>query len=416
MPERILLVEDSTAMREVTAEFLRDEGYEVDAAEDGSAGLALLENNEYSLVLTDLRLPGADGFAIVEKANECLPHTPKIIMTAYSEIDDALRALRLGAYDFIQKPIRNMWELGVLLNRALDHRRLMLERQEHEKKIEQMNTDLQRLNTDLEAEVRRRTEELVRANRQLRTLDEMKNNLLANVSHELRTPLVSVRGYTELFLTGKLCDIPEDCRKYLTTSLRNIDKLLSLIESLVNYAEVARGAVRLELDVIDLGELATRLRDQSAETADAKQITLEVGVPDHPVPVHGDRKLIAEALEHIIDNAIKFSPEASTVRILVDLVGKRLVKFTVMDQGPGIPITEQARIFERFYQIDSSATRHHGGTGMGLAIARDNLRLNGCELRVGSEPGKGCTFYFTIPVLQPEELAEIESLRSGSDT
>ena len=141
-------------------------------------------------------MPGKDGFAVIEKANELLPDVPKIIMTGYSDLDDAIRAVKLGAYDFLRKPLPKFNEFGLVIQRALQHGKLLRERDEHLQQIEQMNFQLSQVNESLEEEVERRTTDLRDANQKLRTLDEMKNNLLANISHELRTPLVSVRGYT----------------------------------------------------------------------------------------------------------------------------------------------------------------------------------------------------------------------------
>ena len=385
MSQRILIVEDSKPVQEVVCEFLSEEGYVCDAMDTGSDAIRQLQQETYDLVITDLRLPGADGFDVVEVANKVHPLTPKIIMTARSDLEDALRALRLGAYDFVRKPIRNMWELGVIVSRALEHRRLLLERKNRER--------------ELEEEVRRRTEELSRANLELKTLDEMKNNLLANVSHELRTPLVSVRGYTELFHTGRLCPIPEDCQKYLTTSLRNIDKLLALIESLVSYAELARTGVSLALETVDLGEVAERLAADIAVPAKEAGLSVNLSTPEEPIPVKVDRSRLVEAVQQIANNAVKFNSSAGEIHINVVLVGQRLAKFILRDTGMGIAPEHQARIFDQFYQVDGSPTRHHGGTGIGLAIARDNLRLIGCELRVSSNLEEGSTFYFTIPTV-----------------
>lgn len=393
----ILVVEDSRPMRELVEEYLVQEGYTVDTAETGEIGIQLIAERDYSLVLTDLRLPGADGFAIIEAANERLPMTPKILMTAYSDMNDALRALRLGAYDFLQKPIRNMWELGLLVGRALEHYHLLVEGKNQSAEIARMNGDLRRLNDNLEDEVRARTEELSRANRELRTLDEMKNNLLANVSHELRTPLVSVRGYTELFLTGRLCPIPDQYMEFLETSLRNIDKLLTLIDSLVNYAELARDGVDLELEELDLCALVRETLAERQGDIAAAGLIVEDRISDSAIEINVDRQRIAQALWHVLDNAIKFTESGGVITVIVDHVSRRLAKVTIKDTGLGIDHDHQMRIFERFYQVDSSSTRHHGGTGIGLAIARDNLRLLGCELRVSSEPGEGSTFYFTIP-------------------
>ncbi len=417
MAERILIVEDSRPMREVLAEYLAGEGYECAFAETGTVGLACIAKQPYDLILTDLRLPGADGFKIVERANELQPETPKIIMTAYSEFEDALRALRLGAYDFLRKPISELQELGLLVRRALEHRRLVRERAEYLAEIERMNQELGHFNEHLENEVQRRTEELSKANQQLRTLDEMKNNLLANVSHELRTPLVSVRGYTELFRGGHLCEIPDNACRYLDISLRNIDKLLMLIESLVRYADLARDKAPMNLAELDLCETALRTRESLAGEVEKAGMCLEVESPDQPLLVNADVGFLQQALTHLVQNAIKFNHPGTHIRIKVEMISRSLVKVSVIDDGVGIPQDEQAQIFERFYQIDGGPTRQHGGTGMGLAIVRDNMRLMGCEVRVNSEAGHGATFFWSMPVksalMRPEEDAPREMKSPG---
>lgn len=404
---RILIVEDSRPMREVIREYLTEMGYVCILAEDGHQAYERLANESFDIILTDLRLPGPDGFSIVERANELHPDTPKVIMTAFSDFDDALRALRLGAYDFIRKPIPELEELGLILQRALDHSRLIREREEQRVEIQRMNEELDKLNQHLEEEVQRRTAELSRANQELRTLDEMKNNLLANISHELRTPLVSVRGYTELFAQGHLGEVPEGAQRYLEISLRNIDKLLALIESLVRYADLARDHTPTNLRVVLLGAMIDQACEKVAADAEEAGVAFNrEGVKDD-LRVHADEEMLATVFTELLRNATKFSEQGREVRIHTDRVGKRLVKISISDQGPGIAPDEQTRVFERFYQIDAGPTRQHGGTGIGLAIVRDNLRLMGCEIRLLSEPGKGANFYWTMPLAEtPDEAAE----------
>jgi len=397
MNTRILLVEDEASVRDSTHTFLVDEGYACEAVASGTDALARLEQQAFAVVLTDIRLPGIDGLALVERANALQPDTPKIIMSAHSDFELTLQAIRLGAYDFIPKPFRSLEHLAVAIRRAVQHHQMILQRRDYERRIEEMNQKLAQLNAELEEEVHRRTEELIHANRQLRTLDEMKNNLLANVSHELRTPLVSVRGYVELFADGHLCEIPSHCVKYLHTCMRNVDKLLALIEGLVNYADMARDGVELELTDIDLRALLEEVTDAARSQATARQVGLALTVPKTPIPAHIDRRRMGEALRHLLDNAIKFNQAGGTVQVAVDNVGTRLAKVWIHDTGIGIAESEQGHIFDRFYQVDAKPTRRHGGTGMGLTIARDNLRLMGCELRVSSQLGKGSTFHFTVP-------------------
>lgn len=396
---RILVVEDTLSLCEVVHDYLELQGYVVDTASEGLEGLNLIEKNEYDLVLTDLCMPGVDGFAIIERANERFPDIPKIIMTGFSEVEDVVRALKLGTYDFLRKPIPRLEELGLVITRALDHLRLKREQEMNQKRIEEMNQQLIELNEHLEDEVSHRTEELQEANSQLITLDEMKNNLLANVSHELRTPLVSVRGYTELFYHGHMGTLPEGSVKYLDTCLRNIDKLLTLIDSLVRYAEIVRTQEPLTLSQVNLNRLILKVADDFQEKYAEKSSILKVDIPDEEFVVNADAGNLALVFEHLLDNALKFNPEGTVVRFILERSGKKLAKISVSDNGQGIPSDQQAKVFDRFYQCDSSPTRKHGGTGIGLAIVRDNMRLMGCEVRVSSELGQGTTFYWTMPIV-----------------
>lgn len=401
MPGRILVVEDTAAMREVLCDYLSLQGYTCSSASDGMEGLSLLESNEYDLILTDLRLPGADGFAIIEKANEMLPLAPKIIMTGYSEMADAIRAVKLGAYDFLRKPIPKLDELALIIARALEHGRLLSEREEHLAQIEEMNQRLTGMNARLEDEVARRTAELQSANQQLRSLDEMKNNLLANISHELRTPLVSVRGYTELFFHGHLGQLPEGSQRYLGTCLHNIDKLLTLIDSLVRYAELVRNKNPLHLSEVSLNRLLQAAAARFAERAQEAGIELVCAILPEEALVNADQLMLEQVVDNLLDNAIKFNPAGTKVTVLLERAGRRLVKVAVEDTGIGIEDKEQAKVFDRFYQVDAGPTRKFGGTGIGLAIVRDNMRLMGCEVRLSSTPGKGAAFYWTMPLIHP---------------
>ncbi len=399
MPEKILIVEDTDAMREVIQDFLELQGYDCFSASTANEGIALLEKNDFDLILTDLRLPGKDGFAVIEKANELLPDVPKIIMTGYSDLDDAIRAVKLGAYDFLRKPLPKFNEFGLVIQRALQHGKLLRERDEHLQQIEQMNFQLSQVNESLEEEVERRTTDLRDANQKLRTLDEMKNNLLANISHELRTPLVSVRGYTELFYHGHMGEMPEGANKYLETCLRNIDKLLTLIDSLVRYAELVRNRDPLELSIVCLNDMLQQTARKYEKAAEEKECTIKCEIMDKTVKVNGDYSRLELVLDNLVDNALKFNPEGTEIILRLEPSGKRLIKVSVIDNGVGVSETEQPKIFERFYQSDAGPTRKHGGTGIGLAIVRDNMRLMGSEVRISSAIGEGTCFYWTMPVV-----------------
>ena len=399
MAERILLVDGTVSLCALLQDYLRGLGYDCDVVNDGVSACERLGRVDCDLVLTDVSLPGRDGFKVIEKAAACQPETPIIAMAAFTDADDVIRAMQLGAYGFIRKPIPSFAELRLEIERALTHRRLLGEREAHLGQIEAMNSQLRTFNETLAQEVAARTRELSEANRHLRSLDQMKNNLLANISHELRTPLVSVRGYVELFLHGQLGEMPEGADRYLGTCLRNIDRQLTLIDNLIGYAEAARGEVDLNIAEIDLCACLRAVAARFAPAAAAAGVAFAESFAEPRITVQADRERLEQAVAMLFDNAIKFNRAGTTVRVRLETTaGRQLAIASVEDDGVGIAAEHLPHIFDRFYQCDGSATRSHGGTGMGLAIARDNLRLMGSELRVSSDPGRKTTFYWSMPI------------------
>ncbi len=254
-------------------------------------------------------------------------------------------------------------------------------------------------------EVTRAREELHAANEELKTLDEMKTNLLSNVSHELRTPLVSVMGYTDMIYNGKVGPINETQKDYLSISLRNIEKLVTLIENLLDFSRLHRGAEQLVFDTFDLVDCARGAVQLIKPVADEHGITVELKAPDELVLVEGDKGKIGQVFTNLLSNAVKFSPDGGVVTLELQTT-QDSVEASVTDRGIGIPPEALDKIFTRFYQYDSSSTRKYGGTGIGLSIAQDIARLHGSRITVASEMDKGSTFAFTLPLCATREDRE----------
>jgi PAS domain S-box-containing protein len=247
-------------------------------------------------------------------------------------------------------------------------------------------------------EVTRAREKLHEAIEELKTLDEMKTNLLSNVSHELRTPLVAVMGYTDMILNGKVGPINEVQHEYLDISLRNIEKLVTLIENLLDFSRLHRGAEEMVFDTFDLVHCARTSIEIVQPVADSRGIELLVVAAAGEVLVEGDKGKLGQVFNNLLSNAVKFNRNNGSVTIEIK---KRddMVEVTVTDTGIGIPKEAQDKIFTRFYQYDASSTRKYGGTGIGLSIAQDIMRLHGSRIDVSSESGKGCVFRFVLPLL-----------------
>lgn len=250
------------------------------------------------------------------------------------------------------------------------------------------------------SEVTRAREELHKVNEELKTLDEMKTNLLSNVSHELRTPLVAVMGYTDMILNGKAGGVNDMQREYLGISLRNIEKLVTLIENLLDFSRLHRGQEELVFDTLDLTDCARTSIQIIRPVSDSREITVTLDAPEEPVLVEGDKGKLGQVFNNLLSNAVKFNKPGGSITVSLRVVGGN-VEASVSDTGIGIPKEAQDKVFTRFYQYDASSTRKYGGTGIGLAIVQDIMRLHGSRVMVKSAEGEGTTFYFSLPQFRP---------------
>lgn len=258
-------------------------------------------------------------------------------------------------------------------------------------------------------EVNQAREKLHAANEELKSLDEMKTHLLSNVSHELRTPLVAVMGYTDMVLNSKAGPVNELQREYLEIIMRNVEKLVTLIENLLDFSKLYRGSEELVFTRFDVVDCILASMQTVRPVADGRSIRLRLkvfessGTPvEHPVLVEGDKGKLGQVFNNLLSNAVKFNQNGGSVTIEVE-VRKEDVSIVVSDTGIGIPKEALDKVFNRFYQYDSSSTRKYGGTGIGLAIAQDIVRLHGGRITVSSEEGQGASFRFALPLYLPPQ-------------
>lgn len=266
-------------------------------------------------------------------------------------------------------------------------------------------------------EVTRAREKLHEANEELKTLDEMKTNLLSNVSHELRTPLVAVMGYTDMILNSKVGGVNDTQREYLGIIMRNVEKLVTLIENLLDFSRLHEGKEKLIFDSFDLLECARTSMQTVQPVADSRNIKLELVASDDRVLVEGDRGKMGQVFNNLLSNAVKFNQNGG--RVTIEVRNREdSIEVSVSDTGIGIPPEALDKVFTRFYQYDSSSTRKYGGTGIGLSIAQDIARLHGSRITVTSEVGKGTCFRFTLPKthVDREQLEEEAGLHITCDT
>lgn len=229
-------------------------------------------------------------------------------------------------------------------------------------------------------------------------IDQLKGEFISTVSHELRTPLTAIRGSLGLLEGGIAGELPDLAREMVTIALENSDRLIRLVNDLLDLEKMNSGKMELRKSPNDISHLivnAVRDLGATARTAGIEIIVKESA----PILLNVDGDRITQVLVNLIGNAIKFSPEQCTVDVGIIELPSTMLRIYVRDHGRGIARDDLDRLFRKFSQVDASANRRHGGTGLGLAISKMLVELHGGTIGVSSELGKGTTFWFDLPIL-----------------
>jgi len=231
---------------------------------------------------------------------------------------------------------------------------------------------------------------------ELRRLEQVRTEFVANVSHELRTPLTAIHGYLETLLDGAL-EEPEHARKFLEIVFRHTERLGRLTDDLTDLSNIELGRISLRLEPTAVADVAESVLAIIAPRAGAGQVTVEAKLPPDLPDVVADRDRLAQILINLVDNAVKYTPKGGRVWLEGRVREPGVVEVAVCDSGAGIPKADLPRLTERFYRVDKARSRELGGTGLGLAIVKHLVLAHGGELAIDSELWKGTTVRFTLP-------------------
>ena len=247
------------------------------------------------------------------------------------------------------------------------------------------------LNVGLEVKVRERTAELEQA-------DRLRSQFLSHVSHELKTPLTSIKGFLQNLLDGLTGPLNEKQQRYLSRMLDNSDRLIRMIEALLDRTRIQSGRLDLVPVEIDLGHCVADAVEQLRLLAQAKQQSLETIVPSVPLVVWADRDRLIQIVTNLVQNAVKFTPEGGSIMVTVRQESQTLAGVSVRDTGQGIPPEFLDQIFDPFFRVKQvrSGTK---GLGLGLSIMRTLVEVQGGTIAARSELGQGAELSFTIPLL-----------------
>ncbi len=238
---------------------------------------------------------------------------------------------------------------------------------------------------------------------ELRKLERVRRDFVANVSHEFKTPLTAIQGFSETLLAGAIDD-PQNRERFLGIILEHSRRLARLTDDLLKLSQMDADRLELEIRRVSVAELIESCLETAQHRAAEKDIRVYVSQSAELPDIAGDRRRLAEVLQNLLDNATQYTLPGGRITLSADVRDADVV-FTVSDTGIGIPKADQSRIFERFYRVDAARSREAGGTGLGLAIAKHLVEVHGGRIWVESEIGQGSQFNFSVPVFDPERAA-----------
>jgi signal transduction histidine kinase len=383
---RLLVVDDEESLRITTAAILENEGYTVDTASSGDEAIALLDETDYDLVLTDLHMEGGDGLSVLNQIRRHSPLTISVVLTGFASVESAIAALQEGAYDYLVKPC-DIDSMKHTIRRGVEHRRLMLAEQK-------ARTDLEQLNLDLERRITERTAELTRLNAELAEANRAKDVFLATLSHELRTPLTPVVGWIKLLRSGNLDE--KSVAQALDAIERNAWLQSKLIDDLLDTSRIATGKLHFEPKPTDLNSVVNAALDTVRAAAASRSIDLSLDMSPSTLVVMGEPVRLQQIAWNLLSNAIKFTDPGGKVLVTTDR-DATYARFTVVDTGVGIAPEFLPHVFDRFKQADGSTSRRHGGLGLGLAIADALAKMHGGWIEAESAGvGQGASFTLSV--------------------
>ncbi len=286
-----------------------------------------------------------------------------------------------------------MREMSILDQQTLD--------QAITQQILSLQNSLKEANEFLERRVQERTAELEEAYKKLSELNDLKSNFIANISHELRTPLTHILGYLDLMYSDGLDNLRDDQKESLDIIHKASDRLGHLIEDLILFSSSEVGSISIGKETFDLVEVVKDVVWKSDTAIRKRKVMVKTVFPTKPVLVYADRSKIYWVINQLLDNAIKFNHEGGSIEVTVEEMENR-INTSVVDSGIGIDKAKIRDIFEPFHQINGSSTRKHGGTGLGLTLAKKILEAHNQDLIVASTPSKGSSFSFFLD--KPENI------------
>lgn len=389
MSGAILVIDDNPATRYATSRVLRHAGFSVREAATGTEGIVGAISEQTDLVVLDIDLPDINGYEVCRRIR-ALPamRRVRVVYLSASFVDDKhkVQGFEAGADGFLSHPVE-----PAVLNATV--------------------ASLLRTRTiELELEALLESERLARAAAE--RANRAKDDFLATLSHELRSPLTAIVGWTEVARMQSSAH-PEILNSVQVIA-RNAKLQAQLISDLLDVSRITAGNIRLEKSIVSLADLVESTAENMVGTAAERDIELDVHIDSNIGPMRGDPGRLTQVVSNVLNNAVKFSDSGGVVHVSLKRGDGNFARLVVEDYGRGIGPSVLPRIFDRFWQEDTSSRRSHGGLGLGLSIVKHLVDLHGGSVIAESEgEGKGARFTISLPLSVTAEMPAIPDHDSG---
>jgi signal transduction histidine kinase len=349
----LLVVDDNEDNRDMLSRRLRRQGYNVEMAEDGNRALDMIAAAKYDLILLDIMMPGISGIEVLKTVRErhSVADLPVIMATAKDHSEDIVYALKLGANDYVTKPI----DFPVVMAR---------------------------IQTQLS----------------LKRLSELKDEFLRMASHDLKNPLTVILGSVKVVqrLVPPGTAMTEDSYDLLSRMSKRATEMQRMIEEFLDFEAMQDGRLSLLLTEFQLNDVARECVEANLDYAKGKEIALNLKLDSTLPPISADVARIKQVIQNLIGNAVKFGPKGSETQVRI-FGNHGFQLFEVSDRGPGIKEEDMKKLFQKYAKLSNKPTGGEKSSGLGLAICKQFIDLHGGEIGARNNPDGGSTFWFRLP-------------------
>ena len=359
----ILMVDDNPVNLQVLTSMLKQSGWRPRPVTSGRLGLQAARNELPDLILLDVNMPEMNGYEVCEalKADARLADIPVIFVSALGETTDKVKGFAVGGVDYVTKP----FQLDEVRARVAAH-----------------------------LELRRQRRELQASYDKLRESERLRDSLVHMIVHDLRSPLTAISAYLEMFAQEAKQKLGAETQEDIASAMHATRNMVRMINGILDVSKMEAQMMKLDLRECDLVQVVAASMDDLESLVGARRLALER--PAAPALVLADKEIVARIVQNFLANALRFTPASGEIRVGI-VAEEEQVRVFVADTGPGIAPDFHRSIFNKFVQVDASASSRNRSTGLGLAFCKMAVEAHGGRIGVDSEPGKGSNFWFTLP-------------------